>query len=93
VARFRVVATGRYREPVDPEHGARVVDALRSYLYEATSVRDPLTGAFEFVLPVDAATENEALALGRVVTTSALFDGGFSIQTSTIDDVSVRTLH
>lgn len=93
MAQFRIIVSGQYGEPVDGERAAEIIDGVRRFLHDAASVRDPLLGNFEFVLVVDATTENEAQAWARAAVTSALFDAGFSRLTASLDDIATRPLH
>jgi hypothetical protein len=93
VAQFRIIVSGRYVEEVAAERAAEVLEGVRRLLHEVTFVRDPLLGAFEFVLLVGAQTENEARALARGAVTSALFDAGFSRLTAPVDEVACRPSH
>jgi hypothetical protein len=93
VAEFRIVVTGRYHEPVDDDRAAAISDSLRRLWQGASSEADPRSGSFHYVLLVPGRTANEAESLARTAAASALFDGGFSRLTATIDDVSTRPLH
>lgn len=87
---FTVTIPGTFDEPLTEDRGRTFQDSLNRY-FKAAYVRSLPQGAFEVVMEVGAETQNLAESLARLVTVCALFDSGYSIATSSVDEAGITS--